>query len=219
MGQEIDLMRNYPRSRRNVEQRGEEKSEADRALARQFGSAFFDGERAHGYGGFHYHPRFWEPVVPDFQEHFGLKAGDTILDIGCAKGFMLYDMERMIPGLHLHGIDISEYAIQNCKPEIAHALQVGNAVSLPFPDKSIDFTISITTVHNLDLPQLTTALQEIERVTRKGSFITVDAYRNAEEKRRMEAWNLTAKTMMHVNEWQRYFRDVGYTGDYYWFIP
>ncbi len=219
MGQEIDLMRHYPRSKRNVEQRGQEKSEADRALARQFGKAFFDGERSHGYGGFHYHSRFWEQVVPDFQKHFGIKAGDTLLDIGCAKGFMLYDLDRIIPGLKIHGIDVSEYAIENCKPEIAHALQVGSAVSLPFDDKSIDFTFSITTLHNLDLPQLTMALHEIERVTRKGSFITVDAYRNEEEKQRMEAWNLTAKTMMHVDEWKTYFQEVGYTGDYYWFIP
>lgn len=157
--------------------------------------------------------------MPDFQKHFGIKAGDTLLDIGCAKGFMLYDLDRMIPGLNIHGIDVSEYAIENCKPEIAHALQVGSAVSLPFDDKSIDFTFSITTLHNLDLPQLTMALHEIERVTRKGSFITVDAYRNEEEKQRMEAWNLTAKTMMHVNEWKAYFQEVGYTGDYYWFIP
>lgn len=219
MGQEIDLMRNYPRSKRNVDQRGAEKTEADRALAREFGQAFFDGERAHGYGGFSYNARFWEPVIPTFQAHFDISAGDSLLDVGCAKGFMLYDFKRLLPGLELHGIDISEYAIENCKPEIANALQVASAESLPFDDKSIDFTISITTLHNLDLPQLTTALHEIQRVTRRGSFITVDAYRNDEEKARMEAWNLTAKTMMHVEDWKQYFSDVGYTGDFYWFIP
>ena len=35
----------------------------------------------------------------------------------------------------------------------------------------------------------------------------------------MEAWNLTAKTVMHVDEWKSFFAEVGYTGDYYWFIP
>jgi ubiquinone/menaquinone biosynthesis C-methylase UbiE len=96
---------------------------------------------------------------------------------------------------------------------------VANATSLPFDDRSIDVSISITTLHNLDENDLATALLEIERVTKKGSFVTLDAYRNEEEKGRMEAWNLTAKTVMHVNEWKEFFNDVGYSGDYYWFIP
>ena len=40
-----------------------------------------------------------------------------------------------------------------------------------------------------------------------------------EEKERMEAWNLTALTYLHVDEWINLFNEVGYTGDYYWFIP
>jgi hypothetical protein len=35
----------------------------------------------------------------------------------------------------------------------------------------------------------------------------------------MEAWNLTALTMMSVEEWKSFFAEVGYEGDYYWFIP
>lgn len=219
MGQEIDLMRNYPRSKRNVEARGNEKTEADRQLARQFGKAFFDGERSHGYGGFHYSSRFWEPVIPAFSEHFELDLQSSVLDVGCAKGFMLYDMQRLIPGIQLKGIDVSEYAIENAKEEVRPLVDVGNALSLPFDDNSFDVIISITTLHNLEVDDLAKALLEIERVKTRGSFITLDAYRNDEEKERMQAWNLTAKTMMHVDEWKTFFNDVGYTGDYYWFIP
>lgn len=219
MGKEIDLMANYPRSKRDVDGRGEAKTEADRALAREFGKAFFDGERSHGYGGFQYHPRFWQPVIPTFQQHFGLTDQSSVLDVGCAKGFMLYDLQQLIPGITVAGIDISEYAINNAKPEVRQWLQVANALSLPYEDNSFDVVISITTLHNLEKDDLAIALQEVERVQRNGSFITVDAYRNEDEKARMEAWNLTAKTMMHVDEWKAFFRDVGYTGDYYWFIP
>jgi len=132
---------------------------------------------------------------------------------------MLYDIQRLIPGITIAGIDISDYAIAMAKEEVKPFLQVGNATTLSYADKSFDVVIAINTLHNLEIGDLAQALQEIERVKRRGSFITVDAYRNDEEKQRMEAWNLTAKTMMHVDEWTAFFKKTGYTGDYYWFIP
>ena len=219
MGAEIDLLANYPRTRRNVEERGQTKTEEDRAIARRFGREFFDGSRQTGYGGFAYHPRFWQPVVPAFRAHFGLKAGDSVLDVGCAKGFMMHDMAELIPGLTIKGVDISDYAVANALPDMKPHVQVGDAARLPFPDRSFDVVICINTVHNLEREACGEALREIERVARRGAFVTVDAYRDDDERRRMEAWNLTARTMMHVDEWKAFFASVGYTGDYYWFIP
>lgn len=219
MGQEIDLLANYPRTKRNVEERGLSKTEADRALAREFGEAFFDGNRSHGYGGFSYNPRFWTPVIPTFREYFDLKAGDRVLDVGCAKGFMMHDMAALIPGLEVKGIDVSEYAIANVMDDMRGHVQVANAMSLPFADKSFDVVISINTIHNLAEADCATALKEIERVARRGAFITVDAYFDEEQRQRMEAWNLTARTIMHGQAWEAFFDQVGYTGDYYWFIP
>ena len=215
---EINLMQNYPRSTRNVLKRGQTKTPEDRAIARQYGKEFFDGSRDQGYGGFSYNPKYWEPVIPDFQKYYNLSEKSSVLDIGCAKGFMLYDMARLIPNMIVKGIDISEYAIENAVDEIKPHCQVSCATHLPFPDKSFDCIISITTLHNLERPELIKALQEIERVKRKHSFITVDAYHDDAEKERMNAWNLTAKTVLHVDEWKELFKEAGYTGDYYWFI-
>jgi SAM-dependent methyltransferase len=219
MGIEIDLLADYPRAKRDVEARGLAKTEADRAIARKFGKEFFDGDRAHGYGGFSYNARFWTPVVPAFEKHFDLKAGDSVLDVGCAKGFMMHDMARLIPGLAVKGVDVSDYAIGTALEDMREHVQVADAVSLPFPDKSFDVVISINTIHNLARADCAQALREIERVARRGAFVTVDAYRDEDERRRMEAWNLTAKTIMHVDQWKAFFDEVGYTGDYYWFIP
>jgi SAM-dependent methyltransferase len=219
MGREIDLLVNYPKTKRNVTERGATKSEADRALARQFGKDFFDGDRRHGYGGFSYAPRFWQPVVPTLREHFGLTGRSSLLDVGCAKGFMLHDLAELIPGITVRGIDVSAYAIANAIEDVRPFVQVGDARALPFPDRSFDVVISINTVHNLEREDCATALREIERVARGKSFITVDAYRTAEEKELMEAWNLTARTIMHVDEWVAFFHAIGYTGDYYWFMP
>jgi len=219
IGREVNLMKNYPYSKRDISGRVASKTNEDRRIARQFGKEFFDGSRSHGYGGFSYNSRFWEPVVPTFQKHWQLNKDDSILDVGCAKGFMIYDMQRMISGLEVFGIDISQYAIDNAKEEVRNYCKVANATNLPFEDKSVDVSISITTLHNLEEKELVKALLEIERVSKRGSFITLDAYRNNEEKDRMEAWNLTAKTVMHVDSWAELFKDVGFTGDYYWFIP
>ena len=219
MGKEIDLLVNYPKPKRDVTGRAQSKSEDDRALARKFGKEFFDGDRSHGYGGFSYNPRFWEPVVPTFQSYWDILPNNSLLDIGCAKGFMMYDFHRLIPGIKVEGIDISDYAIENGMEEMKPFMKVASADDLPYEDNSFDYAISITTLHNFDDDNLIKALKEIERVSKKGSFITVDAYRNDEEKERMHAWNLTAKTILHVEEWKLLFEEAGYTGDYYWFMP
>ena len=219
MGTEIDLMINYPKPKRNVDERGATKTEEDRLLARKFGKDFFDGDRKNGYGGFSYFSRFWQPVIPTFQKYWNLDSTSSVLDVGCAKGFMMHDFAELIPGITVKGIDISEYAIENAIEDMKPHVQVGNALSLPFDDKSFDVIISVTTLHNLEREECAIALQEIQRVSQKGAFITVDAYRNEEEKERMYNWNLTAKTIMSVEEWKVFFKQVGYTGDYYWFIP
>ncbi|MBR12510.1 MAG: methyltransferase type 11 [Acidimicrobiaceae bacterium] len=219
MGSEIDLLENYPRTKRNLDERQEQKTEEDRATARRFDRDFFDGDRRTGYGGFHYHPRFWQPVVPTFREFYGLTGDHSLLDVGCAKGFMLKDFAEAIPGLTVSGIDVSEYAVENAVEGMEDHLQVADARELPFEDDSFDLVVSINTLHNFDRPGVVTALSEVQRVSRKWSFVVLDAYRNEEERRRIEAWNLTALTVLSAEGWVKVFDEAGYEGDYYWFIP
>lgn len=219
VGQEIDLLVNYPRPKRDVDSRAANKTEEDRAVARRFDREFFDGDRRTGYGGFTYHPRFWQPTIPVFQRHFGLTGASSVLDVGCAKGFMMHDLAALIPGITVRGVDVSQYAIMNAIDDMRPHVQVADARCLPFADASFDVVIAINTIHNLEIDGVEESLREIERVKRRGAFVTVDAYRNEEEKSRMDAWNLTARTILSVAEWQDLFARVGYTGDYFWFIP
>lgn len=219
MGMEIDLLENYPKTKRDLHARVEIKTDEIRAIARQFGREFFDGDRQHGYGGYTYQPRFWKPVIPTFQRHFYLTGESSVLDVGCGKGFMMHDFAELIPGITVKGVDVSEYAIANAIDDMKPHVAVANAKSLPFADQSFDLVVSINTIHNLERQECLQALREIERVSRRNSFVTVDAYRTGDEKERMLAWNLTAKTIMHVDEWVDFFKIAGYAGDYYWFIP
>jgi len=219
IGREIDLLVRYPKAERNLPDRLENKSEEIRNIARKFDFEYFDGDRNYGYGGFTYNPKYWSGVVQDLIKEYELTSESTVLDVGCAKGFFLYDLKLAVPGIEISGIDISEYAIKNALQDVAEYLSVGNATQLNFPDSSFDLVISINTIHNLSKEDCMIALGEIERVSKSHSFITVDAYRNMEEQARMEAWNLTALTMMSDVEWKKFFEEAGYTGDFYWFIP
>jgi len=219
MGKEINLLIDYPRTKRDTKLRSLNKSIEDQMIARKFDKDFFDGERRHGYGGFKYHPKYWQPVIPSFIKQYNLSNKSSILDVGCAKGFMIYDFIQLLPGLKIKGIDISKYAIKNSLDSIKENISVADACSLPFEDNTFDLVISITTIHNLEIDKCKLALQEIERVSKLGSFITVDAYNDDLQKEEMLNWNLTAKTILHVEEWRDLFEKVGYTGDYYWFMP
>lgn len=216
---EIDLLAKYPKAKRKITTRAAKKTPQIRRIARKFDKEYFDGDRQYGYGGYTYHPRFWQEVVKDFQKHYGLTDKSSVLDVGSGKGFMLYDFHQLIPKMKITGIDISRYAYEHALEDVKQYLRIGNATQLPFADDSFDLVISINTIHNLPLKECKKALQEIQRVSKKSAFITVDAYRTATEKKRMEDWNLTALTYMHVEDWKKLFAEVGYTGDYYWFIP
>ncbi len=212
------LMRNYPKIKRNIDDRKANIKEEDRAKARLFGKDFFDGERRYGYGGYKYDGR-WVPVVKDFISYYKLTNESSILDIGAGKGFMIKDFYDILPKANIKGIDISDYAVKNCMPEVSESMSVGNANNLEFSDNSFDLVISINTIHNLNLIECKRSLKEISRVSKKNSFIIVDSWNNSEEERRMKAWNLTALTYMSANDWIKIFEEVNYQGDFDWFIP
>lgn len=184
------------------------------ALAKQWGFDYWDGDRKICYGGYRYMEGRWEKVARAMVEHYDIKPGDKILDVGCGKGFLLYDFTKVVPGLELHGIDISEYAIANAKEEIKDRLQVGNATSLPFPDNYFDLVFSITTLHNLHCYDLDKALREIERVSKKNKYICVESYRNEEEKANLLYWQVTCEAFNTPEEWAWWFTQTGYTGDH-----
>jgi SAM-dependent methyltransferase len=182
-------------------------------VAKQFDADYWDGDRKFGYGGFRYDGRY-RPVAEAMAKHYGLKAGDSVLDVGCGKAFLLYELTQAIPGVEVRGIDISRYGIENAKPEVRPFLQVGNCTELPFPDKSFDLVISITTFHNLYCYDLDRALREVERVGRKDKYIVVESYRNEEEKANLLYWQLTCEMFCTPKEWEWWYERCGYTGDY-----
>lgn len=184
------------------------------ALAKKWDFDYWDGDRKICYGGYQYMPGRWLPVAEKMVAHYGIKPGDKILDIGCGKGFQLYELTQACPGVEVTGIDISSYAIENGKEELKGHLHVGNAADLPFDDNSFDFVFSINTLHNLHCYDLDKALREMERVGRKNKYLCVESYRNEDEKANLLYWQVTCEAFNTPEEWEWWFRQTGYTGDH-----
>ena len=181
--------------------------------AKRFAYDYWDGSRDTGYGGYGYDGR-WRKVADQMVAHYGLEAGMKVLDVGCGKGFLLYDLTEAVPGLEVTGIDISEYAIEHAKPEVKDRLQIAHAKELPFADDSFDFVFSINTLHNLYNYELDPALREMERVSKQHKYLCVESYRNEEEKVNLLYWQLTCEQFCTPEEWAWWFERTGYTGDH-----
>jgi ubiquinone/menaquinone biosynthesis C-methylase UbiE len=182
-------------------------------VARRYDADFWDGDRRYGYGGFKYDGR-WKTVAEKLMEAYQLPRDAAILDVGCGKGFLLYELKQLLPDARISGFDISPYALDNAKHEIRDALFIHRAQDpFPFTDQQFDLVISLTTLHNLHLPELKSALGEMERVA-KDRYLVVEAYRSEEELFNLQCWALTCAAFFTPDEWIWLFSEFGYSGDF-----
>lgn len=182
-------------------------------VAKEYGYDYWDGERKFGYGGYRYDGR-WRSVAQKLADHYELKPGQKVLDVGCGMAHLLYELTQVVPGLIVSGVDVSQYALEHAKEEVRGALQYGQAQSLPFDDDEFNLVISVTTLHNLKVYDLQKALREIERVSKGSSYIVVESFRNDREEVNMLYWQLTCASYYSVDEWEWLYHEWGYTGDY-----
>ena len=182
-------------------------------ISKQYGYDYWDGDRRYGYGGYKYDGR-WGIVARKLIETYNLQRDARILDVGCGKAFLLYELKKLLPDACVSGIDTSVYGIENAKAEIKENLFIHKAQDpYPFKDNEFDLVISLTTLHNLHVYELKSALKEIERVG-KNKYIVVESFRNEEELFNVQCWALTCEAFFKPQEWTWLFDEYGYTGDY-----
>ena len=183
-------------------------------IAKQYGFDYWDGDRRFGYGGYKYMQGRWAKVAQQLIDQYGLRAGSKILDVGCGKGFLLYEIQLLEPGIEIHGFDISQYGLENTHPDLKANLFIHRAQDIfPFQDDFFDLVTSLGTLHNLHIFELEIAVSEIERVGKQG-YIMVESFRNELEMFNLECWALTAESLMDVDEWKWIYERFGFTGDY-----
>jgi len=182
--------------------------------AKEYGKNYWDGDRRYGYGGYKYIPGYWTDVAASLIKCYGLEPGSRVLDVGCGKAFLLYELKLQLPELCISGFDISDYGLNHAREDIQPFLFKHHAQSpYPFEDNHFDLVISLGCLHNLRLPDLVKAVNEIERVGRRG-FIMVESYRDERELFNLQCWALTAESFFTPDEWKWVYRECGYTGDF-----
>jgi len=182
--------------------------------AKEYEADYWDGDRRYGYGGYKYIPGRWKPVAEALIQRYSLKPGSKVLDVGCGKGYLLYELQELIPQLQLVGFDISQHALANRHPNFRGTLFRYRAQdAYPFGDKEFDLVISLGCLHNLKIFELKTALSEIERVGKQG-YIMLESFRNEQELFNLQCWALTCESFYDTASWIWLYRHFGYTGDY-----
>ena len=182
--------------------------------AKEYETDYWDGNRRYGYGGYKYIPGRWKPVAESLIEHFGLTGTSSVLDVGCGKGFLLYEMKQLLPDIKIAGFDISEHGLSQSREEIRDKLFHHKAQdSYPYENNSFDLVISLGCLHNLRVFELEDALKEINRVGRQG-YVMVESYRSEQEQFNLQCWALTCESFFDVDEWIWLYDHFGYTGDY-----
>jgi SAM-dependent methyltransferase len=215
MMQQINFLEAYQKqTERNYLARATEHDKAESAeTAKRWDADYWDGDRRYGYGGYRYDGR-WRPIAEDIARHYRLAPGQRVLDVGCGKAFLLYELTLAVPGLEVAGLDISAYALTHARPEVRPMLVEGTCTALPWPDRSFDLVISLNTFHNLTPPHLKAALREVQRVSRGASWICVESFRNEREKANLLYWQLTCESFFRPDGWKFLFDEWGYRGDY-----
>ena len=212
---EFNLMtNNHQKTKRNYISRMINSKAKCMVEAKKYGKNYWDGPRKFGYGGYKYIPGRWKDVAKKLIKKFKLTNNSRILDIGCGKAFMLYEIKKILPKIYIKGFDISKYAIKNAPIEIRKELFIHKAQSkYPFKSKMFDLAISTGCFHNLKINELKIAFKEIQRVSKK-SYVMVESYRNEKELFNLQCWALTCESFFSKNEWLWLFKEFEFKNFY-----
>ena len=183
-------------------------------ISKQYDKDYWDGDRRYGYGGYKYIPGRWKPVAEQLIKAYDLTSNSKVLDMGCGKGYLMYEIKLLIPDIDIIGIDSSSYALEHAKDEIKPLLFKHKVEEkLIYKDNEFDLVISLGAFHNLRLPDLKAALIEMQRVGKCG-YLMLESYCNENELFNLQCWALTAESFFDKEEWIWLYKHFGYTGDY-----
>ena len=176
-----------------------------------YGHAYFDDpDYGVGYGSYRYDGRYADSARRMI-EFYKLAPGSKVLEIGCAKGFVLYEFLKH--GMEVNGIDLSAYAVANALPEVRNRVAVGSAHRLPWDDRLFDFVYSKETLPHLTIEQIRQAISEAMRVCRSTNiFLEIQVAEESEARDLFLTWDETHQTIEGASWWRALLYEMGFPG-------
>jgi len=189
-----------------------ERTVLNKIKAWELGKDYYDGNRLNGYGGFKYDGR-WLKMLPKIIKKYKLTKNSKVLDLGCKKGFLLKDLNILLPGIKTVGIENHAYALKKsvkCQSKLIQS----EYYKIPYKNKHFDFVIAFNSLYMYNLGDVIKSLKEIERVSKK-SYIVLASGENDKERNKFYKWTLIGTSILLQKEWKKLFKDIGFKGDYY----
>lgn len=209
---------NYTKPLKNRSSITKKRTIINKIIAWERGKEYYDGNRLNGYGGFKYDGR-WKSILPKFIKRYNLKSGSKVLDVGCKKGFLLHDLKELVPGIKIYGIEDHFYPINKSMKKVRKHIKFSNYYDLPFKSNFFDAVFSFHCIYRLNFGDMIKAIKEIQRVSKKNTYITLGAYYDQEGKRLYDKWGIISTSHLHVNDWKKIFKYIKYKGDYSFTTP
>jgi ubiquinone/menaquinone biosynthesis C-methylase UbiE len=212
---EISLFANYSNSKKKrLIKKNSRTNIHNKLIASLKGKDFYDGKRKYGFGGYKYDGR-WKRIAEIFIKKYKLNNKSKILQINCDKGYLIYELKKLLPKAKIIGIDRSKYSINNAKKKIKKLISFNDGVKLNFKSRTFDCVIAIGYVYEFAIFQIITALKEIKRVSKSvKNFITLGAYTNRNDLMLLKEWSLLGTTILKKKEWISLLEFSKYNGDY-----
>lgn len=204
---------NHKKSKRNYLARMKNDKVNSMKISKKYEFEYWDGKRQYGYGGYKYDGR-WKHIAKKIIKKYNLNKNSKIIDIGCGKGHLIYELYKLLKSSNIYGLDISKHALKTSPSEIRNKLKLKDVKKgFKYKKNSFDLAISINLIHNLEVYDLKKFLKTITLISKK-SFISTESYRNEKELFNLQCWALTCESFFSDKEWKWIFKEYSYNRDY-----
>lgn len=159
------------------------------------------------------------PMAMSIIDLLGIKRGQSVLDFGCAKGYLVKALRLL--GRAAYGVDVSEYAIRSVDSEVKRFClhksgPVYNDRKLGFP-RSFDFCVAKDVFEHLCVSELS---DELYVVPTDRIFAVIPLGENGKYRAPANDLDVTHKICESENYWADFFKDQGwYVTDMRLYVP
>ena len=176
-----------------------------------FGYDYFDNPKSgRGYRGYVYTGRYYE-TAKKIIDHYKLKPNSKILEIGCAKGYLLYEFFKL--KMDVVGYDISRYAVDNCIEELKEMIFLGRVNDINENDNIYDLAIAKEVLSHMAIDDILFTINKLQNIS-KNIYLVLQTVSEKKKANDMQSWDCTYKTMMIKKDWEKVLSSCGFHGDY-----